>query len=56
MILEQWAFLLDHDDEIEAACEVAHDYGIEGPHHADFEQTQAKRGAVVVEAEITERL
>src|SRR6202020_3480310 len=44
------------DDEIEAACEIAHDHGIERPHHADFEETQPKRGAVVVEAEIAERL
>ncbi len=56
LILEQRAFLLDHNDEIEAAGEIAHDHRIKRPHHADFEQTQAKRGAVVVEAEIAERL
>ena len=56
LILEQRALLLDHDDEIETAGEVAHDHGIERPHHADFEETQPKRGAVVVEAEIAERL
>ena len=56
LILEQRPLLLDHDDEIEAAGEVAHDHGIERPHHADFEQTQAKRGAVVGEAEIAQRL
>ena len=56
LILEKGTLLLDHDDEIETAGEVAHDHRIERPHHADFEQTQAKRGAVVVEAEIAERL
>ena len=56
LILEQRALLLDHDNEIEAAGEVAHDHRIERPHHADFEQAQAKRGAVVGEAEIAERL
>ena len=56
MILEQWALLLDHDDEIEAAGELAHDHWVERPHHADFEETQAKRGAVVFDAEIAKRL
>src|SRR3984957_3658592 len=56
LILEQWALLLDHDNDIETSSEIAHDYGIKGPHHADFKQTQPKRRAVVVEAEIAERL
>ena len=56
LILEQRALLLDHNDEIEAVGELAHDHRIERPHHADFEETQAERGAVVGEAEIAERL
>ena len=55
LILEQRALLLNHNDEIEAAGEVAHDRRIERPHHADFEQTQAKRGPSS-KAEIPKRL
>ena len=36
--------------------ELPHDHRIERPHHADFEQPEAERGAVVGEAEIAERL
>ena len=56
LILEQRALLLDHNDEIEAVGEVAHNHRIERPDHADFEQTEAERGAVVGKAEIAERL
>ncbi len=56
LILEQRALLLDHDDEIESAGEIAHGDRVERPDHADFEQAQAERRAVVVEAEIAERL
>src|SRR6202453_3327219 len=56
LILEQRALLLDHDDEIETLSKLPHDHGIKRPHHADFEEPQPKRGAVVVEAEIAQRL
>ena len=56
LIFEQRALLLDHHNEIEAVREFAHDHRIERPHHADFEQTQAERRAVVGEAEIAKRL
>ena len=56
LILEQRALLLDHDNEIETAGELAHDHWIERPHHADLKQAEAERGAVVGKAEIAERL
>src|SRR6202522_4230603 len=56
LILEQRALFLNHNDEIEAFREIAHDLRIERPDHADFEQTQPKRGAVVGKAEVAKRL
>ena len=52
----QRALFLDDDNEVEAAGEIAHDHRIERPDHADFEQAEAERSAVVGEAEIAERL
>ncbi len=56
LVLEQRAFLLDHDDEIEPLGEIAHGDRIERPHHADLEEAQAERRAVVAEAQVAERL
>ena len=56
LIFDQRPLLLDDDDEVEALGEVAHDDGIERPYHADLEQAQAERSAIVGEAEVAERL
>ena len=56
LVFEQRALLLDDDDELEPAGEVAHDDRVERPNHADFEEPEAKSGAVVGDAEIAERL
>ena len=56
LILDERALLLDDDDEVQTVGEVAHDHRIERPHHADLEQADAERSAIVGEAEIAERL
>ncbi len=56
LVLEQRALLLDHDDEIETAGEIAHRDRIERPDHADLEEAHAQRHALVGQTEIAERL
>ena len=56
LIFEQRTLLFDDDDEIETAGEVAHRDWVERPHHPDLEEAQAKRGALVGQAEIAEGL
>ena len=50
LVFEQRALLLDDDDELEPLGEVAHNDRVERPNHADFEEAEAKRGAVVGDA------
>ena len=56
LVFEQRALLLDDDDELEPLCEVAHNDRVERPNHADFEEAEAKSGAVIGNAQIAERL